>query len=523
MLGGGSFHYFGIKHSLRAFFEKVWSTVPSGHTFNLQLNFDGLPIFKSSSLQFWPVLGIVKNYIKIPVLIALFCGCSKPNSLSEYLSALVNELKTIGKGFPVKGKTFFITLSSVVCDAPARAFIKGIKSHTGYHSCDKCVQKGVYVNHRMTFPETTASLRTGESFKTLDDDAHHVESSPLSEIIDMIKGFPHDYMHLVCLGVMRRLLGLWIGSNGPLQCRVSASQVSLISDKLVALRGFIPNEFARKPRSLFERLRWKATELRQFLLYTGPVVLREILHSEVYQNFMLLSVGIYILASPEYCSTMNDFANSLLVAFVKHFSELYGPEFVSYNVHGLTHLSQDVKVHGSLDVISGFPFENYLRKLKKMVRRPHCPLTQVIRRISELDFLHLNSDFSIHPQKRFKMQHSDGPVPLHFEVVLQFKEVEFNGFVIKVSTGDSCIKIDNKIVIVQNIIVHEDREYVVCQEYQHKAIFFEYPIDSSCLGIFVVSKLSPNLHCLPIGSGMLKYVRLPLDDKYLVIPLLHIQ
>lgn len=87
----------------------------------------------------------------------------------------------------------------------------------------------------------------------------------------------------------------------------------MVSDRLLALRKYIPSEFARRPRALDERCRWKATEFRQFLLYTGPVVLRGVLQPQIYDNFMLLSVGMYILASPKYCMAINDLANTLLV------------------------------------------------------------------------------------------------------------------------------------------------------------------------------------------------------------------
>lgn len=70
------------------------------------------------------------------MLIALYSGNSKPQSLSEYLKDLVCELKSLSSGFVVNGKTFFLTVCSVICDAPARAFIKDIKSHNGYSSCD---------------------------------------------------------------------------------------------------------------------------------------------------------------------------------------------------------------------------------------------------------------------------------------------------------------------------------------------------------------------------------------------------
>lgn len=262
-LAGGSFHYFGIQNMYSRIFQKLTSVVPSHQSFKLQLNIDGLPIFKSSAVQFWPILGMLQGYSRKPVLIALFCGNSKPQSLSEYLKDLVCELKSMSSGFVVNGKTFFLTVCSVICDVPARAFIKGIKSHNGYSGCDKCVQSGIYINHRMTFPEVNARTRTDISFSNAEDEDHHVQHSPFCETsVPMVSGFPHNYMHLVCLGVVRRLLDLWMGTCGKLHSRISSRQVSVISGKLLALRSYIPSEFARRPRALDERLRWKATELR---------------------------------------------------------------------------------------------------------------------------------------------------------------------------------------------------------------------------------------------------------------------
>ena len=44
----------------------------------------------------------------------------------------------------------------------------------------------------------------------------------------------------------------------------------------------------------------------------------------------------------------------------------------------------------SLDRVSVFPFENFLGKMKKMVRRPQNPISQVVRRLYEKD--HANSN-----------------------------------------------------------------------------------------------------------------------------------
>lgn len=79
--------------------------------------------------------------------------------------------------------------------------------------------------------------------------------------------------------------------------------------------------------------------------YTGPVVLKGVLKTEI----------------------------QLACIFVEYFGQLYGQEFIVYNVHRLVE---------TLDQISGFPLENFLGKLTTMIRRPLNPLAQVICRLS---------------------------------------------------------------------------------------------------------------------------------------------
>ena len=181
--------------------------------------------------------------------------------------------------------------------------------------------------------------------------------------------------------VMKRIILFWM--KGPFRCRLGGQMKATISEVLVSMKRYIPNEFTRKPRTLGEVDRWKATELRLFLLYTGPVALKDKIAKELYDNFMLLSVAIHILASPTLHMEFSDYAHSLLVLFVEHFSNLYGPDTLTYNVHCVVHLAQDVKKHGHLDLFSAFPFESFLGHLKKLVRKPNFVLEQVIRRLIE--------------------------------------------------------------------------------------------------------------------------------------------
>lgn len=60
-LAGGIFHYFGILNAFYRILDNVWSALPDKHTFRLQLNFDGLPLLKSTGTQFWPILGMLQG------------------------------------------------------------------------------------------------------------------------------------------------------------------------------------------------------------------------------------------------------------------------------------------------------------------------------------------------------------------------------------------------------------------------------------------------------------------------------
>lgn len=63
---------------------------------------------------------------------------------------------------------------------------------------------------------------------------------------------------------------LFIRIRSPKNVRLTKEQLQTASEIIESMKCFITKEFCRKPRSLNDVDRWKATELRQFLLYTGP-------------------------------------------------------------------------------------------------------------------------------------------------------------------------------------------------------------------------------------------------------------
>lgn len=310
--------------------------------------------------------------------------------MDAYLQSFVSELNEIETDYlhiEIFQKRIKVLVSCIICDTPARAFVKKVKGHNGYYGCDKCSQRGMWIDNRMTFPEINSPLRTDVAFDEMSDELHHTGLSPFRGLqIGLVSQFPLDYMHLICLGDVKRLLLLWI--KGPLEnsCRLSARTVGEISQKLIQMSRHVPREFLRKGRSLAEIDRWKASEFRQFLLYTGPVALQEHLPVLKYKHFLLLFVAIYCLCSPFLLKTYSHYANNLLRMFVVEFEKLYGKKQIVYNVYGLIHLAKDAENFGPLNDFSAFVFESFLGKLKHLVRQPKLPLQQVIRRLSECNY-----------------------------------------------------------------------------------------------------------------------------------------
>jgi hypothetical protein len=140
----------------------------------------------------------------------------------------------------------------------------------------------------------------------------------------------------------------------------------------------------KKFRKKYSQLcRWKATELRQFLLYTGPIVLKRILPSPIYNYFLCFHVAIKFLCSQPICFTHNHYCKRLLKHFSMESGKLYGAHFIKFNVHCQIHLPDDGMRFGSLDKFGSFPFENYLQQLKRRNSHSNNPLAQLVKRLSE--------------------------------------------------------------------------------------------------------------------------------------------
>lgn len=70
-----------------------------------------------------------------------------------------------------------------------------------------------------------------------------------------------------------------------------------------------------------------------------------------------------LLVAQETHILYNDQATSLIKQFISNYMIVYGPEYISYNVH----LPECVEIHGPLDKFSVFKYENHLQEIKNFV------------------------------------------------------------------------------------------------------------------------------------------------------------
>ena len=529
---GGEYYHFGLANGIRQVLEILPQAVfdKCDNVLKLLFNMDGLPVFKSTNTHLWPILCAfsVNGKLCRPFTVGLFYGVEKYKQVHEFLEDFVSELRDCkANGLMCRNRRFDVRDHCFICDAPARAFVKNIKQHNGKQPCERCKVRPFKIKG-MAFPVVTTERRKNADYKTYQaPDSHKKGLSPLLQAnVKLMSKFVLDYMHLVLLGVMRKLMFMWFASEQSVEkyarkwCRVSDAVRDGINARLVMYAESCPSEFARKPRSTQELLRWKATEFRTFLLYTGILALKGKVHRQVYINFVLLVVAMRIYLSEERCTKKDyrKFANKCMASFVTQYSGIYGQREVVYNVHNLLHLGEDAKRFGCLDNVSGFPFENHLYSFRRMIRNGSHTIQQVVRRIGEDQRFGTQPSYEIQTDLKQIHVHSsrlpESQQNYADYIKTQCKAVVYKGVRYSVFPRDSCIQLkDNSVGKVTNIVILKDNSCLLFyREYKYRRPYFDYPCNSELVGISCVHTLSSYVLSVDIAKCSKAWL-LPLPDS----------
>ncbi len=204
-VAGGSYYHFGISNSVVAELASLdFDLRVLTDTLTLRIHMDGLPLFRSTTLSLWPILARIKEIPNSNVfMIGLYSGVTKPSQLQEYLNEFIQDFKAvIHEGIQHNGGHRVTAPDAFICDAPARVFLKCVKGHTGYYACERCTQKGLYLNRRLCFPELTSEQRTDEKCRDMGYEGHQVGVSPFCELggVALVSSFVLDYMQPCVFG-----------------------------------------------------------------------------------------------------------------------------------------------------------------------------------------------------------------------------------------------------------------------------------------------------------------------------------
>jgi hypothetical protein len=371
--------------------QKEGGFLDSNRNITLSMFIDGVPLFKSSGVSMWPVYFIIneippkERFLKKNMLLwGIWQGTGKPK-MTMFLTPLVTDLLMLhndgvnivknGTSYLVKAKLIIVTM-----DLQARAYVTNMTQHNGEFSCLYCTASGKVVKsgagNCRTFPFKDYDKRTDDMIKEASLTASRTGKryhgffgeSILSCLpyFSLSKNIVIDYMHGTLLGVTKKFLDMWFDSKYKDTPHYIGDRVKVLDNLMKAICP--PYLVHRSPRVLSNTYsHWKASELRNWLLFYSVPLLKGILPEVYLKHYACLVEGTYILLSEGIANQDLNRADLLLKLFVQNMENLYGEETLSLNIHNLTHSVDIVQQWGPLWGYSCFPFESFNGEIKQSV------------------------------------------------------------------------------------------------------------------------------------------------------------
>ncbi len=349
------------------------------------INTDGISPFKSSRLTIWPVIIAFSNLPpnirmnkKNLLTVSLWVGVCKPKMdiLFEPLVDLLQKLSRNGVVVetPLGNHCFKFSPILGIFDLVAKAPILNMNQFNGVNGCPTCLHPGLWISSRYYLPGTEYPLRTAQSIHEASERAERENKivqgikgkSVLSDILDLVKCVPIDYMHCVLEGVTKWLINRWFTSTNHRSPFYIGRHIKNIDIDII--RQCPPHDFSRSPRNLSKYLKhWKANEFKYWLLYYSLPLLVKYLPPLYFHHYALLVCSIHILLQTKLKETQIKAAEQMLLDYYTLLPELYGDKSCTLNAHSLTHLCLYVRLWGPLWSHSLLGFESYNGHITSMI------------------------------------------------------------------------------------------------------------------------------------------------------------
>jgi hypothetical protein len=450
-----------------------------------------------------------------PFIIGVYYGSfPTPTIGNEVMKPFVDEIKSLtGRELVVEGNyAFRIKLNAFICDPISNSLITCTSLPNSLYGCSKCNQRAnLQIDEGFaSFPctMTLATPRSDDDFKYLLNNDHHVAQPILAELdIGLISQFVIDYKIIVCKGVMRHLMSLWM--RGKLDYRLNKETQIKISRDLLLMARNCPREFAKRPRSLDEVSAWDSSDWNEFLLYYSPIALKSRMPQRYYVHFLYLHLAMRILMSSD---GNNAEANSFILGqlintFIADFTTLYGSDKVDFNVHNLLHFEQIQQKLGSMKKLNGFVYENQINMFNNILdASDDVNLEEIGEKIIE------NSNTMVENKVNELINTNYPFVNIKGEMI-------FKKFMISTHEPDNHVLTRDSVVKIEAICRDKvTSEYILIgRRYEKTEVMFQAPLSNQKL--FLVSNLSP-LHSFRLHELVSKAVKIDNKDGIFIQPLI---
>ena len=286
-------------------------------------------------------------------------------------------------------------------DAPARCLVQDMVQFNGFYGCPFCLSPGETVQtsargHTHAYPfnmnsatghhdlRTHAQVvehgRVAEEYKTNSTKKNEYGIKGLHWLhflpnFDIVRGVAVDYMHCIMLGIMKMMLSLWFDKSYRAEPFSISNKVKEVNDKLLSIKP--PNFASRLPRTLSDLAHYKASEFKMFMLFYSLPCLWGTLPEDLFQHYLLLVQATYVLLSDQITVEQLHMCKKMLMHFCINLAVLYGPRYMTSNVHMLLHLCDKVRDLGPLWSTSCFYFEDFNGQLRTLFHGTQKIETQI--------------------------------------------------------------------------------------------------------------------------------------------------
>ena len=186
------------------------------------------------------------------------------------------------------------------------------------------------------------------------------------ENFDMVNDIPPEYMHLGCLGVVKRLTELTfnVGLNRSRNTKRKLSSTKHFNFLMSNTKS--PGDFSRRCRNLDFSV-YKAEEFRNIILFFFPHVLECIEKNAKERDlwlYLAFMIRACVLPDSEYFNVNVNQITLSCTKYYKLYEKLFGAENCTYSTHVLcSHLNQ-IRQLGPLTETSAFIFESFYGEIR---------------------------------------------------------------------------------------------------------------------------------------------------------------